>query len=144
MHFKISTRVNADLNTVRAGFNEQLFLSLNPPFPRVALEQFDGCKTGDIVTIKLNFLIFKQTWRSLIISDKLTNDEWVFVDKGEKLPFFLKTWNHHHEVRTSGKGSIISDNIKYTTGTLFTDLIMYPLLIGQFLYRKPFYKKAFK
>ena len=96
------------------------------------------------MALRLNFILFKQTWTSEITEDAQTDNEWYFVDQGIKLPFFLKSWTHRHLVRKEVKGSSIIDDISYTTGTLITDLLMYPVLLGQFLYRKPVYKKLFK
>ncbi|MAE81906.1 MAG: hypothetical protein CMB80_04165 [Flammeovirgaceae bacterium] len=144
MKITIKTRVNSGLQNVKSGFTEKLFLALNPPFPPVKLLEFGGCETGDIVALRLNFILFKQTWTSEITEDAQTDNEWYFVDQGIKLPFFLKSWTHRHLVRKEVKGSSIIDDISYTTGTLITDLLMYPVLLGQFLYRKPVYKKLFK
>ena len=144
MQLKITTQVNADWKRVRQGFNEDLFKALNPPFPKVSLRQFDGCKKGDIVDLELNFFVFKQRWKSEIIVDQTTENSFCFIDVGVKTPFFLKSWKHQHIIQESSSGSKIIDQITYTTGTLLTDLIMYPLLVGQFLYRKPIYKKRFR
>lgn len=144
MKITIKTRVNSDLQRVKSGFTEKLFLSLNPPFPPVKLLEFGGCETGDIVSLQLNFIFFKQTWTSEITQDTQTENEWLFVDQGIKLPFFLKSWTHRHVVEKEGTESVIIDDIKYSTGTFLTDLIMYPVLMGQFLYRKPIYKRVFK
>lgn len=143
MRVQISTSVNASLSEVKEGFTEELFLKLNPPFPPVELLRFDGCKKNDVVALELNFLLFSQYWISVISEDSEDEDEWFFVDKGSQLPFFLKRWKHRHVVQKSEDNSIIVDDITYSTGMLLTDLIMYPLLLGQFLYRKPIYKKIF-
>jgi len=110
----------------------------------VKLLQFDGCKKGDKVALELNFLLFKQHWISDIIEDQETDESWYFIDLGTQLPFFLSRWKHHHGVETSVPGSIIIDNIDFSTGYILTDLFMYPLLYFQFLYRKPIYRKHFK
>lgn len=143
MKLKITTPVKAPLENVKAGFTRDLFLSLNPPFPPVQLRQFDGCVAGDKVELELNFIFFKQTWVSDIIEDQESEDRWYFIDVGTRLPFFLKSWRHHHQVERVGDGSRIIDDITFSTGTILTDLLMYPALLGQFLYRKPVYKKIF-
>ena len=143
MTIKISTKVNSDLKTVIRGFDQKLFLSLNPPFPPVKLLRFDGCKKGDQVTLELNFLLFKQTWISKIVDDRLEENQWYFVDEGKKLPFFLKTWTHKHLVNRIDEQALIIDQIQYSTGTILSDLLMYPVLLLQFLYRKPVYKRVF-
>ncbi|MDW3192818.1 MAG: hypothetical protein R8G66_10645 [Cytophagales bacterium] len=143
MKLRITTSVKAPLQTVKDGFTQDLFLSLNPPFPPVKLQQFDGCKKGDKVQLELNFIFFKQQWVSDITEDAETGDRWYFIDEGSKLPFFLKSWKHHHSVEQRNDGSAIIDDITFSTGTILTDLLMYPALLGQFLYRKPVYKRTF-
>ncbi len=144
MKLRISTRVNAPLQTVKNGFNQDLFLSLNPPFPPVKLLQFDGCEKGDRVKLELNFIFFRQDWVSDITEDAETTERWYFIDEGTKLPFFLRSWKHHHSVERNGNGSVIIDDITFSTGMILTDLLMYPALLGQFLYRKPVYKRKFQ
>ena len=143
MNIKINTKVEATLSKVRNGFTEDLFLSLNPPFPPVRLLEFGGCHTGDKVALELNFIFFKQEWVSDIIEDNESEHEWSFVDVGTKLPFFLKSWKHVHKVRDDNGDSIIIDDITFSTGLFLLDVLMYPLLLLQFLYRKPIYKKIF-
>ncbi len=144
MRLRIKTLVKAPLSSVKDGFTQELFLALNPPFPTVKLIRFDGCKTLDIVSLELNFVFFRQEWTAEITDDTLSKDRWMFVDEGVKLPFFLKAWKHKHEVIVKEKASCyIVDDIRYATGTLLTDLVMYPVLYLQFLYRKPIYKRFF-
>lgn len=140
----MATRVNASLEIVKQGFTKELFLSLNPPFPPVKLLRFDGCGKGDYVSLELNFLFFKQEWVSEIVDHGFDGARWYFIDEGKKLPFFLKRWRHVHTVEAQGKGSCIIDAITFSTGSGLTDSFFYPLLLGQFLYRKPVYKKVFK
>ena len=144
MKIKISTKVNASKEDVKKGFTEELFMSLNPPFPPVELLRFDGCKKGDTVALKLNFILFRQHWISVITKEKEDKKEWYFIDKGVDLPFFLKSWKHKHIVAADELGAAIKDHITFTTGFLLTDVLMYPILYLQFLYRKPIYKKMFR
>ncbi len=144
MHIKITTAVEKDFLAVKSGFTSDLFLALNPPFPRVRLLQFDGCKKGDIVSLELNFIFFKQVWKSIITEDETNKKEFRFVDEGKKLPFFFKYWRHHHRVVSDGKGAKIIDDITFKTPTFLPEFLMYPALYLQFLYRKPIYKKRFK
>lgn len=144
MRILIKTEVRAALPKVKEGFTKDLFLSLNPPFPPTKLLEFGGCRAGDKVKLELNFILFKQQWVSDIIEDYESEIQWYFIDVGIKLPFFLKSWKHIHEVKSIKNGSEILDNITFSTGTLLTDALMYPFLLLQFLYRKPIYKKIFK
>lgn len=143
MKLRIETKVKASLDSVKNGFTQELFLKLNPPFPPVQLLRFDGCKSGDKVVLELNFILFKQEWISDIIEDSQDTKKWYFVDKGTKLPFFLKKWKHRHVVDQKESYTAIIDDITFSTGTILTDILLYPALVGQFFYRKPIYKKVF-
>ena len=143
VRIRIKTGVAAGIEDVKKGFNSSLFLKLTPPFPPVELKEFGGCETGDKVALELDFLLFKQQWVSDIIDDGENKLRWFFVDQGVKLPFFLKKWEHRHVVHQDSKGSVIVDDIKFSTGSLLTDLAFYPLLYLQFLYRKPIYRRVF-
>lgn len=144
MKINIETKVDLDYLTVKEGFNETLFTKLSPPFPPVKLLRFDGSKKGDIVSLELNFLLFRQKWTSEIIEDKTTSKEFYFVDKGVQLPFFLKEWHHKHRLVKEGDNTLIRDEISYTGGNGIFTVLLYPALYLQFLYRKPIYKKIFK
>ena len=143
MRLIITTTVGQDYKAVKKGFNENLFKALNPPFPPVKLKRFDGSRKGDIVELELNFILFRQVWRSEIVDDGKTNQEWYFIDEGVKLPFFLRYWRHHHRVVRQGEGSQIIDDIRFRSPFWLMDLLLYPVLALQFLYRKPVYKKVF-
>lgn len=144
MELQVRTKIKRPFLEVKEGFNEQLFKKLNPPFPKVELKRFDGCQKGDLVSMQLNFLAFKQSWDSLITADDTTETYFFFQDEGKQLPFFLKSWKHRHWVKKINENtSEIVDDIHFSTGSLLTDLVMYPALKAQFLYRKPIYKKFF-
>ena len=144
MNLKIFTSVGQDYQSVMRGFTQELFLKLNPPFPPVRLLRFDGCKKGDIVSLELNFIFFRQQWTSLILEDGLDDHEFYFIDFGEKLPFFLKYWRHHHRVVRNGDGARIIDDITFRSPFLLMDYLLWPVLWLQFLYRKPIYQKVFR
>lgn len=143
MQIHVKTLVGSSWKEVVSGFNETLFLQLNPPFPPVKLRRFDGCKKDDWVELELNFLVFKQTWISEIVESSEEEKGFFFVDVGRKLPFFLSKWRHQHCIREKAGGTEIIDTIEYQTGTVLTDLLFYPILLLQFLYRKPIYRKVF-
>lgn len=145
MRLKISTKVEQGYLQVKEGFTEDLFKALNPPFPPVKLEKFDGCKKGDQVVLELNFILFKQRWVSDIIDHKTDDQKFEFIDEGVALPFFLKSWRHHHLVIKNGDNtSQIVDDITFKSPFILFDLLLYPALYFQFLYRKPVYKRLFK
>jgi len=144
MKIVIETTVEQDYLTVKEGFNESLFKKLAPPFPPVKLLRFDGSTTGDVVSLELNFIFFKQRWTSDIVADETTEKEFYFIDKGVELPFFLKAWEHKHRIIKNGEGSIIRDEISYQGPFGLMTLLLYPALYLQFLYRKPIYRKIFR
>lgn len=99
--------------------------------------------TGDVVSLELNFILFKQVWNSDIIDQQTTDDEIYFIDQGTKLPFFLKAWHHKHRLIRQGTGTVIADEITFRTPNSLLDYVMYPLMWAQFAYRKPIYKRVF-
>ena len=145
MRIAIHTQVKRDYLSVYNNFNQNLFLALAPPFPKFKFLRFDGSQPGDKVAVELNFWLFRQTWTSLITESNITGQEAYFIDQGQKLPWPLKFWQHRHLVKNNpGGGAIISDLIQYRTAFWLLDLLLYPLMLAQFSYRKPVYKRYFK
>jgi len=144
MHLHQTTPVQAPLPRVWAGFDETLFRKLSPPFPPVTVVRFDGCRKGDVVQLRLHFLLFRQDWTSLITEQRETQDEIYFIDEGTRLPFFLSFWRHKHRLIRRGEQTVIADEIEYRTpGGWLTDCLLYPFLWAQFAYRKPVYRRYF-
>ena len=144
MKLKLTTRVEQPPQQVWAGFNEQLFKELAPPFPKIKLLRFDGSTTGDIVEVELNLVLFKQIWQSLIVDHGQDGSSVWFVDEGKRLPFFLRSWRHHHLIEADGSGSTITDDIEFRSPNLLLDYLLLPSLWLQFAYRKPVYRRVFK
>lgn len=144
MKLTISTFVEQDYLSVKEGFKESLFVKLSPPFPPVKLLRFDGSAAGDLVSLELNFILFKQKWVSEIREDKLTDQEFYFIDEGVELPFFLKKWTHKHRILKNGTGAEIRDEIEYQGPFFLLTWLLYPAMLLQFAYRKPIYKKIFR
>lgn len=143
MKLSLSTRVTGSAEQIKSGFNVSLFKALAPPFPRLNVKRFDGCKKDDLVELELDFITHKQNWVSLITYDQTTDQLFEFIDIGKELPFPFKKWKHHHLVEKTGTGSVISDNIEYSSGLIILDYLLFPLLFLQFVYRKPVYRKLF-
>lgn len=143
MNIKIKTRVKQDYLSVKGGFHASLFKKLSPPFPPVKLIRFDGSKKGDLVSLELNFIFFRQKWVSKISEDHTSEQEFYFIDEGVELPFFLKSWKHKHRVINSVEGSIIQDEINYQAPFKLLTWLLYPAMLLQFAYRKPIYRKVF-
>ena len=146
MRLTFRTRVAQSPGQVWAGFDQTLFEALAPPFPPVRLIRFDGSRKGDLVELELNFLLFRQRWQSEIVEDAAEGGGFRFVDVGRKLPFFLKSWRHHHGIEPdpAGSGSIIVDDIRFDTPLGWLgNVLFYPSLWAQFAYRGPVYRKVF-
>jgi len=144
MKLKFETQVDQGYLDVKSGFDEDLFRKLSPPFPPVKVLRFDGCKNGDIVSLELDFLLFRQKWTSEITEDQTDEFEFFFVDQGIELPFFLKKWRHKHRVISLGVFSKIVDEIEYKGPFTILTWLLFPVLWLQFAYRKPIYRKAFR
>ncbi|AXE19810.1 hypothetical protein DR864_19715 [Runella rosea] len=143
MKLILRTPVQQSYLQVWKGFDETLFRRLSPPFPPVRVVRFDGCLKGNTVELELNFFLFKQLWTSKITEQQGNAEEVFFIDEGVKLPFFLSYWRHRHRIIKDGEHTIIADEIEFRTPSVLTDYLFYPLLYGQFLYRKPIYRKVF-
>jgi ligand-binding SRPBCC domain-containing protein len=142
LSYSISTPIQAPISHVKDLFTADLLLRLSPPFPRVSLQRFDGCKKNDNVILVINLLFTKVTWSSLITEDALTTDEWYFIDQGVKMPFGLRYWQHKHRVKKINDVSCeIIDEISFDTRDEFLNYLLFPFLWGMIFYRKPFYKK---
>ncbi|MCP1383266.1 SRPBCC family protein [Runella salmonicolor] len=143
MKLILKTTVQQSYLQVWRGFDETLFRRLSPPFPPVRVVRFDGCLKGNTVELELSFFLFKQRWTSKITEQQGNAEEVFFIDEGVKLPFFLSYWRHRHRIIKDGEHTIIADEIEFRTPSILTDYLFYPLLYGQFLYRKPIYRKVF-
>lgn len=143
MKLRLETQVQQSAREVWQGFDQSLFLALAPPFPRLKLIRFDGSNEGDRVEIRVNFLLFAQTWESLITGQGEDDECIWFVDEGKQLPFFLKSWKHRHEMRKQENGCTIVDAIEYRSPSRLLDIVLFPAMWLQFAYRKPVYRRSF-
>lgn len=144
MRIKIITDVEAAFEYVRQNFDQALLEKISPPFPPTRLLRYDGNQPGGEVHVELNFILFRQVWKSRIKNYSEDGQQVVFTDEGTQLPFFLSYWHHEHRVEKHGSGSRITDDITFRTPSRLTDYLLYPLMYGQFAYRKPMYRKYFK
>ena len=146
MHVTLRTAVAQPPAQVMAGFTRELFIALAPPFPRLRLLRFDGCRTGDRVEIELDTLVKRLPWTSLIVDDGQQPDGTLFfVDEGQQLPPPLRYWRHRHLIQPGpAGGSIIVDDLEYHTATPLLDALLYPAMWAQFAWRKPIYRRWFR
>jgi ligand-binding SRPBCC domain-containing protein len=147
MRFSIRSRITeASVDDVFAGFDLALFTFLSPAFPRMHVQRFDGCKTGDIVSVSL-FVpgLPAMKWISGITEHSFNSGiAYAFTDEGRTLPFFLKQWQHIHRIEQVGRDVIITDAIHFKTPWFFPSLLAYAMLFPSFSARKKKYQAFFK
>lgn len=143
MRICIVTQVAQDFRTVYEKFDLELFKKLKPPFVRIYVKRFDGCKKGDVIHLELGFLGARQEWLGTITEYEQNDNEIKFTDTGVKPPGFLKDWRHVHRITGNNDSSFIADDITYKTGNVLLDYIMYPVLYYMFYIRKKIYKSSF-
>ena len=146
MHVTLRTAVAQPPAQVMAGFTQELFVALAPPFPRLRLLRFDGCRTGDRVEIELDVLVQRLRWTSLITDAGQQPDGTLFfVDEGQTLPPPLRYWRHRHLVQPGpAGGSVIVDALEYRTASRLLDVVLYPAMWAQFAWRRPIYRRWFR
>jgi ligand-binding SRPBCC domain-containing protein len=147
MHFIIRSRIaEASVDAVFAGFDLALFTFLSPALPKMRVQRFDGCKTGDIVSVSL-FVpgLPEQKWISEIIHHESVPGRFhEFIDEGKTLPFFLKKWKHVHRIEQAENDVLIVDDIHFKTSWYFPSLLAYTMLYPSFSARKKKYAAFFK
>lgn len=144
MRIVLHAQVNARFERVAEDFGEDLFKFLLPPKIVASLVAYEGPAPGSKVHIRFRFP-FPSDWISIIKSEKKTNDRYVFVDEGEKLPFGLTKWKHIHSiVKRDENTTEIIDDMNFTTGARVLDFLVYPVLYLSFYPRKKLYKKYFE
>ena len=142
MRIELITRLeNRTIDKTFQKFDEALFLKLAPPLPVSKLIRFDGCKTNDVVALKIRIFFKWHLWESQITSDEQTESEINFVDVGRKLPFFLSFWEHRHRIVKQNKDVLIIDDIEFFAHNKLLTLLSFPILYLMFAMRKPTYRK---
>lgn len=146
MQFTIRSCVSdAKVDTVFEGFDLNLFTFLSPSFPKMRVQQFGGCQTGDIVSVSLFVLgLSELKWISEIVHHHSVSGLFhEFTDEGKTLPFFLKKWRHVHRIEQVEKNVLITDSIQFTTPWYFPPFLAYMMLYPSFYSRKKKYAAYF-
>jgi ligand-binding SRPBCC domain-containing protein len=146
MHVTLRTAVAQSPAQVLAGFTRELFVALAPPFPMLRVLRFDGSRTGNHVEIELDTLVKRLPWTSLIVDDgQLPDGTHFFIDEGQLLPPPLRYWRHRHLMQPGPNGGcIIVDDLEYRTASKVLDIVLYPAMWAQFVWRRPIYRRWFK
>ncbi len=147
MQFTIRSYVSeAKADVVFAGFNLSLFTFLSPAFPKMRVQRFDGCQTGDMVSVSLIVPgVSELKWISEIVHHhSVSGQVHEFTDEGKTLPFFLKKWRHVHRIEQVEKNVLITDSIQFTTPWYFPAFLAYMMLYPSFYSRKKKYATYFK
>ena len=146
MHLLLRFSVAQPPAVVLAGFTRQLFEALAPPFPKMHLLRYDGSSTGDTVAIELQVGPKRWRWTSRITANGVLPDgTHYFVDEGQELPAPLRQWRHRHLIAPApgGGGSVITEDITFSTGRRWLDWLIYPAMWAQFRLRGPVYRRIF-
>ena len=146
MHLVLRFPVAQPPAQVMAGFTRELFVALAPPFPKFHLIRYDGNTTGDTVIIELQAGPKRWRWTSLITDNgTLPDGTLYFVDEGQILPAPLRQWRHCHliEPAPGGRGSVVVEDITFSTGRRWLDWLIYPAMWAQFKLRGPVYRRVF-
>ena len=142
MRLLLSTTLPAsDPVAVLARFDEELFRALAPPFPRLRVDRFDGCRVGDIVAVTMDWGLSRQPWVSRITDAGHTATDAWFTDEGETLPWPFRQWRHRHLVSADPAGTRVTDDLTYHTGSVALDWLVRPALWALLAYRKPIYRR---
>ena len=140
----LKSDINLEMHRVSKGFDENLFKYLLPPPFIARLVSFGGSQPGDIVHLKF-FLPWPSDWISRITKAWSNDENWGFVDEGEKLPFAMKSWKHIHTVEKTGTATCrIVDDMNFSFGNRLADIVLFPILYLAFLPRKRLYSSYFK
>jgi ligand-binding SRPBCC domain-containing protein len=138
----LMTKVDADLEQVKELLNRELLEAMNPPWMKSEIDRFDGLSKGDEFHLRIGIAPLEQKWLGRIVDRRESATEFTYTDVGILLPLPLKKWRHHHRfLRRPEGGTLIRDEIEYSTGRLALDAAIYPVLYGQFAWRQPVYKK---
>ena len=148
MRIVLAFPVQATRNQVKESFDRRLFEALAPPppFPAMKILRFDGCQVGDVVSLNLKLLPgWWQQWTSVITEAQETDTQWEFVDTGQTLPFFLKSWQHRHRVigQAEKGGCVIQEDISFTTPWWLPAGLLGLVMKWQFGMRGPVYQRIF-
>ena len=138
MNITLRSKVTGELTAIYTRFDDRLFRYLLPPGAQ--LIEFGGSKKGDIVHLKLPLA---GEWISEITESGTSEDTCYFIDEGRKLPFPIKVWRHKHILHRAGNNTIVEDNMNFSTGNIFTDILFYPVLFFSFLPRLWQYNRYF-
>jgi ligand-binding SRPBCC domain-containing protein len=139
------TPVATSMQQVKLGFNRDLFEALSPPWVKVHLQRFDGCKVSHEVHLEIQNLWMRQKWVSVITAEESNERVWSFTDEGRLLPWPLTFWKHIHRVEIlDDNSSLIIDDITFGCRSRVLEVLIFPFLWGTFAVRPRIYKKIFK
>lgn len=141
MNINIQTFFKTDepLSNIFKLFNKDMFFFLTKNAP-VKPIRYDGDYIGAEIHLQM-LLPWKDEWISVITDRKEGEKLSYFTDKGKKLPYNIKKWQHKHIVKKVKNGIIIEDDISFESTNWFFNQFWRLSFIPQFLMRKKQYKK---
>lgn len=140
----IKTKVRGTPKEIINSFNKDLLLKVTPPLINVEITQYDGHSIGDEIHIISSLFGNYQSWVNTVIDAHETENLIYFTDKAKEMPFPITSWEHTHKIqKLDDTFCYIIDDIKYDTGSTFSNAFIYPLLYACLYYRKPIYMDTF-
>ncbi|RXK47557.1 SRPBCC family protein [Aquirufa rosea] len=139
--FRVKTKIKAPILHIWSLFDQNLLARLSPPFPPIKINRFDGCRRGDLVQLEIKLGFTRLIWDSEITDDFESENKIYFIDEGRRIPLGITFWKHQHILeKIDSRETWIIDHINYSTRSKFLDILLYPLLWGMIIYRKPLYQ----
>lgn len=127
------------METVWSFFQTNENLAKITGFPKIEILGDKDVFEGSNVHLKLNFFIIKLTWQGEIT--KVVHEAY-FIDKGVKLPFPFKSWEHVHAFKKINDNETrMIDKVEYES--FFPPFLINIMLKGMFTDRKRQLKKKF-
>jgi ligand-binding SRPBCC domain-containing protein len=143
MQFVLRTGVGQPPEAVFPVFGEKSFVeSLAPRFMGLRVVRI-GLALGDEVEVRFEGLGPRGPWVSRIESLERTPTEIWFVDRSVRLPWPLATFRHRHGFVRRGSGTMLVDDVTYTTHPGILGPLVYPMLRWSFGFRRGRYRARF-
>jgi ligand-binding SRPBCC domain-containing protein len=115
MQFAYRTLVGQPPDTVFPVFGEAAFVeSLAPALMGLRVIRI-GLALGDEIEVRFEGLGPRGPWVSRIESLERTPDEIWFVDRSIRLPWPFATFRHRHGFVAKGSGTVLVDDVTFTT-----------------------------
>ena len=143
MQLAYRTRVGQPPETVFPVFGEAAFVESLAPGPMGLRVIRIGLALGDEIEVRFDGLGPRGPWVSRIDSLDRTPDQIWFVDQSIQLPWPFATFRHRHGFVAKGSGTVLVDDVTFTTGArLLGPFVSFGLRLS-FVFRRRRYRARF-